>query len=130
MPDLARPASQFAEFGKLLFSDDRSAKAPAAMYGRLGVAHLDHVRWIARRESRVELLKVIAPALVLDVHGPARMIGLELLVGGGHEIRPAGLCVDLQPHREGVGLGLALDARARGRRSEHERDDNRRHENA
>src|SRR5207302_6824550 len=32
MPDFARPASQLAEFAKLLLKDEMSANAPAAMY--------------------------------------------------------------------------------------------------
>ena len=87
----------------------------------LGVAHLDHVGRVAARECRVELLQVVAPVLVLDVDRRAGVILLELRVGGSDDVRPAGLCVDLEPYGELVGL-LRADACARRRRDDSERD--------
>src|SRR4029079_1262109 len=69
---------------------------------------------VAARERRVELLEMGVPLLVLDVDLHARMLRLERLVRGGHDLRPAGLCVDLQPDGDAVGSRLLRGAQRRG----------------
>ncbi len=47
--------------------------------------------------------EVRTPRLVLDIDVPARVLGLELGVRSRHDLRPAGLRVDLEPDGQGVG---------------------------
>jgi hypothetical protein len=63
---------------------------------------------------------MVCPVLVLDIDRPAGVILLELRVGGGNEIRPAGLRIDLEPHGQLVRLS-PVDSRARSRRHDPER---------
>ena len=93
---------------------ERRERARRHVLRHLGVAHLDHVRPAAAREGGVELLQVVGPVLVLDVHRRAGMVGLELLIGGSDEIRPAGLRVDLQPDGDAVRRRLLRRTRGRG----------------
>ena len=65
---------------------------------------------VATGEGRVELREVSTPRLVLDVDIPAGVLGLELSVGRSHDLRPAGLRVDLEPDGQCVGGELPPDA--------------------
>ena len=69
----------------------------------LGVPHLDDVGRRAARQGGVELLEVVPPRLVLDVHRDAGMIFLERGVGRLHDRLPVRcLCVRLQPDGDAV----------------------------
>ena len=79
---------------------------------RLRVPDLDDVGRAAAGKRRVELRAIRAPRLILDVDVPARVLVLELRVGRGDDVRPAGLRVDHQP--DGERVGCLATGRSRG----------------
>jgi hypothetical protein len=89
---------------RALVGADVRERACSHVLRHLGVAHLDDVGHGVRGDRRVELLQVIAPALVLHVHVPAVVVGLELVVGGRYDGRPAVLGIHLEPDGERVRL--------------------------
>ena len=92
----------------------RCKRAGGAVLGNVGVAELEDVR-AARRERRLELRLVVAPALVLDVDGDARVLRAERAVGCRDGRGPVRLGVAHQPNGDGICL-LARRRTGRGRR--------------
>ncbi len=87
---------------------------------RLGVAELDDVRELVPAEGGVELLGLVGPALVLDVHLDIGVLLLELRVDVLDQLRPGALGVDHQPDGQVflavLGLGVARRLRVPARR--------------